>query len=64
MKMITLGEVEVQLIGDQAYLYLESGSEVLNIPNIEHEENCEEILLNEIELLNNSSFATTVALFD
>ena len=63
MKILLIEGVEAQLLGDQAFLYFETSSEVLNIEGIEHSDNAEEIILKELELLGESKFSQATALF-
>jgi len=48
--------VEVQLIGDRAYIYSDNDSDVWDIPNIENMENAKEIIIEELEKRNQEIF--------
>lgn len=56
MKILNLKGVEVQLLGNQAFLYTDDDSNVLNIEGIEFAENAEEIIIGELEQINRVVF--------
>lgn len=55
MKILHINELEIHLQGDQAFLYTEKESDVLNIENIEFTEEPERLILEELCLKNSSS---------
>jgi len=44
MRIISIGEIEAQLVGDQAFLYYKDESNVFNIEGIENAENAKELI--------------------
>ncbi|MBN2816198.1 MAG: hypothetical protein JXQ67_05905 [Campylobacterales bacterium] len=62
MRVIQIESLEVHLIGNQAYVYSDSESDVLNIDNIEFMENPEESILDEIRFKNKKSLMEQLSL--
>jgi len=56
-------ELEAHLIGNQAFIYKDGASEVLNIDGIEESENAEELIISELELIEDSSFSNSSSFF-
>ncbi|WP_428739188.1 hypothetical protein [Sulfurimonas sp.] len=55
MRFLQINDLEIHLQGDQAFLYSESDSDVLNIENIEFSEEAENLILEELRLKNKTS---------
>ncbi len=55
MKLLNIGEIEVVLKGNQAFIYSEDKSDVLNMQNVENNPNAEEEIRLELEFRNRSS---------
>lgn len=59
MKLITItDEIEAQLIGSQAFIYIDSSSEVLNIENIEFAKEPKSLIVSELEFNSRCSFSS------
>jgi hypothetical protein len=62
MIILNMGDMEVQLINDQAFIYDNGSSEVLNIQGIESNPNAQEVIEQELELLGRESFSNIKAM--
>jgi hypothetical protein len=59
MKVITItDEIEAQLIGSQAFIYVDCSSEVLNIENIEFAQEPKSLIISEMKFNSRCSFSS------
>lgn len=63
MKILEINDLEIHLQGDQAFIYSETESEVLNIENIEHIDEPERLIIDELQLKSRSSLIDKLSLF-
>ena len=55
MRILQLHDLEIHLQGDQAFIYSENESDVLNIESIEFSEEAERLIIEELRQKNRSS---------
>ena len=60
MRFLQINDLEIHLQGNQAFLYSETESDVLNIENIEFSEEAEDLILEELRLKNKTSLMDDV----
>ncbi len=63
MRVLEINDLEIHLQGDQAFIYSETESEVLNIENIEHMDEPERLIIDELQLKSRSSLVDKISLF-
>lgn len=63
MRILEINDLEIHLQGDQAFIYSETESEVLNIENIEYIDDPERLIIDELQLKSRSSLIDKISLF-
>lgn len=63
MRVLQINDLEIHLQGDQAFIYSEQESEVLNIEDIEYIEEPERLIIDELQLKSRSSLIDKISLF-
>ncbi|MDH4945067.1 hypothetical protein [Sulfurimonas sp. C5] len=64
MRILEINDLEIHLQGDQAFIYSDTESEVLNIENIEYIDDPERLIIDELQLKSRSSLVDRISLFN